>query len=56
MSPYVTVNLLSVAPKVHQVLLLGDVHLSERRIRSLVSNPAWNSQRDVSVEKTTHVE
>ena len=42
MSPYVTVNLLSVAPKVQQALLLGDLHLSERRVRAMAGRAEWN--------------
>ncbi len=34
-------NLLTLPPRVQEGLLLGDLHLSERRIRALVANPEW---------------
>ena len=34
-------NLLNLPPPVQEGLLLGDLHLSERRIRALVANPEW---------------
>ena len=35
-------NLLNLAPRVQQSLLLGDLHLSERRIRALAAE--WEGQ------------
>ncbi len=35
-------NLLTLSPHVHQALLLGDLHLSERRIRA-VGRAEWKS-------------
>ena len=32
-------NLLNLSPRVQEGLLLGDLHLSERRIRALVATP-----------------
>ena len=34
-------NLLNLPPKVQEGLLLGDLHLSERRIRALVERVEW---------------
>ena len=34
-------NLLNLSPSVQQALLLGDLHLSERRIRALVAKAEW---------------
>ena len=50
------INLLSLSSHVQEALLLGKIDLSERRLRSLVSCPTWDSQRDPSVENTSHVE
>ncbi len=33
------------APRVQEALLLGDLHLSERRIRALASGAEWEGQR-----------
>ena len=38
-------GLLNLSPSVQESLLLGDLHLSERRIRQLVARPAWEEQR-----------
>ncbi len=35
------VNFLNLPPRVQEGLLLGDLHLSERRIRALVSGAEW---------------
>ena len=37
-------NLLNLPPRVQEGLLLGDLHLSERRIRALVGRAAWEGQ------------
>ena len=37
-------NLLNLAPPVQQALLLGDLHLSERRLRALVAGVEWERQ------------
>ena len=34
-------NLLNLPPRVQEGLLLGDLHLSERRIRALVARAEW---------------
>ncbi len=34
-------NLLNLSPFVQEALLLGDLHLSERRIRALVAEAEW---------------
>ena len=34
-------NLLTLSPQLQQALLLGDLHLSERRIRALVAGVEW---------------
>ncbi len=34
-------NLLNLSPRVQQALLLGDLHLSERRIRAVVRRAEW---------------
>ncbi len=39
-------NLLNLSPRVQEGLLLGDLHLSERRIRSLVARGEWEGQGD----------
>ncbi len=39
-------NLLNLPPKVQEGLLLGDLHLSERRIRALAAGAEWDGQRD----------
>jgi hypothetical protein len=36
-------NLLTLPPRVQEGLLLGDLHLSERRMRALVMNPQWTT-------------
>ncbi len=38
-------NLLNLPPRVQEALLLGDLHLSERRIRALVG-AEWKGQRE----------
>lgn len=38
-------NLLNLPPKAQEALLLGDLHLSERRIRALVARPEWVDNR-----------
>ncbi len=38
-------NLLNLPPRVQEGLLLGDLHLSERRIRALVGRAEWERQR-----------
>ena len=37
-------NLLNLPPRVQEGLLLGDLHLSERRIRALVGSAEWEGQ------------
>ncbi len=39
-------NLLNLSPPVQEALLLGDLHLSERRIRALAGRAEWEGQRD----------
>ncbi len=39
-------NLLNLPPRVQEGLLLGDQHLSERRIRALAGRAEWEGQRD----------
>ncbi len=39
-------NLLNLPPKVQEALLLSDLHLSERRIRTLVAGAEWEGQQD----------
>ncbi len=34
-------NLLNLSPRVQHALLLGDLHLSERRIRALAARAEW---------------
>ena len=34
-------NLLNLSPRVQEGLLLGDLHLSERRVRAVAANPQW---------------
>ncbi len=34
-------NLLNLPPRVQEALLLGDLHLSERRVRALVAGAEW---------------
>ncbi len=38
-------NLLNLPPRVQKGLLLGDVHLSERRARALAGRGEWERQR-----------
>ncbi len=38
-------NLLNLPPKVQEGLLLGDLHLSERRIRALGARAEWVNNR-----------
>jgi hypothetical protein len=38
-------NLLNLPPRVQEGLLLGDLHLSERRIRALVARAEWNESQ-----------
>ncbi len=38
-------NLLVLSPRVQQALLLGDLHLSERRIRALAAG--WEEQGSI---------
>ncbi len=37
-------NLLTLSPQLQQALLLGDLHLSERRVRALVAGVEWEGQ------------
>ncbi len=37
-------NLLNLPPRVQEALLLGDLHLSERRIRALAARAEWEGQ------------
>ncbi len=37
-------NLLSLSPQVQEALLLGDLHLSERRMRALAAGVEWEGQ------------
>ncbi len=37
-------NLLNLPPRVQEGLLLGDLHLSERRIRAVVVRTEWEGQ------------
>ncbi len=37
-------NLLNLPPRVQEGLLLGDLHLSERRVRALVAGAEWEGQ------------
>ncbi len=37
-------NLLNLPPRVQEGLLLGDLHLSERRTRALVARAEWDGQ------------
>ncbi len=37
-------NLLNLPPRVQEGLLLGDLHLSERRIRALAAGVEWEGQ------------
>ncbi len=37
-------NLLNLPPRVQKGLLLGDLHLSERRIRELATTAEWEGQ------------
>ncbi len=37
-------NLLNLPPRVQEGLLLGDLHLSERRIRELAARAEWGGQ------------
>ena len=41
-----TLNLLNLPPRVQEGLLLGDLHLSERRIRALVAAAEWEMQSE----------
>ena len=48
-----TTNLLSLSPRLQEALLLGDLHLSQRRIGALVANPEWGgSGTDVRVVRS----
>ncbi len=38
-------NLLNLSPRVQESLLLGDLHLSERRIRAVVAGVEWEGQQ-----------
>ncbi len=38
------INLLNLPPRVQEGLLLGDLHLSERRIRALAAGAEWERQ------------
>ncbi len=38
-------NLLNLSPRVQEGLLLGDLHLSERRIRALAGRAEWEGRR-----------
>ncbi len=40
-------NLLTLSPHVQQALLLGDLHLSERRVRALVAGAEWWTIGDI---------
>ncbi len=40
-------NLLNLPPRVQEGLLLGDLHLSERRIWALVASAEWEGQGEV---------
>ncbi len=37
-------NLLNLPPRVQEGLLLGDLHLSERRVRALMGRAEWEGQ------------
>ncbi len=37
-------NLLNLPPRVQEGLLLGDLHLSERRVRALGARAEWDGQ------------
>ena len=37
-------QLVNLSPRLQQALLLGDLHLSERRIRKLVGSVEWDEQ------------
>ncbi len=39
-------NLLNLPPRVQEGLLLGDLHLSERRIRALAAGVEWEEEQD----------
>ncbi len=39
------VTFLNLAPRVQEALLLGDLHLSERRMRAVVARAEWEGQR-----------
>ncbi len=38
-------NLLNLPPGVQEGLLLGDLHLSERRVRAVAARAEWSTQR-----------
>ncbi len=40
-------NLLNLPPRVQEGLLLGDLHLSERRVRDLAACAEWEGQGEV---------
>ncbi len=47
-------NLLNLPPRVQEGLLLGDLHLSERRIRRLVGRAEWEGPPDCVVRESVH--
>ena len=45
-------NLLNLPPRLQEGLLLGDLHLSERRVRALVARAEWEGQRYVLLSES----
>ncbi len=47
-------NLLNLAPRVQEGLLLGDLHLSERRMREVVARAEWEGEQDCAARGSVH--